>query len=97
MFKSNCCPAVSTDDSGSDKTGPGAADGAESELGTDGLSEKLGKSTPTVVQPVVNKKELSAAVSLQKLYFYIIDEFFRFFTKFPCSSVHSASPLHPAR
>ncbi len=32
-----------TDDSGSDKPGPGAADGAESELGSDGLSEKFGE------------------------------------------------------
>lgn len=35
--------AVSTDDSGSDKPGPSAADGTESELSTDDLSEKLGK------------------------------------------------------
>lgn len=39
----NCCPAVLTDDSASDKTGPAAADGAETERSTDGLSEKLGK------------------------------------------------------
>lgn len=34
-----------TDDSGSDKSGPGAADAAESDLGSDGLSEKFGKSS----------------------------------------------------
>lgn len=39
----NCCPSVSTDDSGSAKTEPGVADGLESELGTDVLSEKLSK------------------------------------------------------
>lgn len=39
------CPAVLTDDSGSDKPGPVAADGAESELGTDGVSDKYGTSS----------------------------------------------------
>ena len=34
-----------TDDSGSDKSAPGAAGGAESDLGTDGLSENFGKSS----------------------------------------------------
>ena len=34
-----------TDDSGSDKTQPGETDGAESELGADGLSDKFGKSS----------------------------------------------------
>lgn len=38
------CPVVLTDDSGSDKTGPGAAEGTEPELGNDGLSDKFGKS-----------------------------------------------------
>lgn len=39
----NCCPAVLTDDSASDKAEPAAADGAEAERIADGLSEKLGK------------------------------------------------------
>lgn len=34
-----------TDDLGSDKTGAGAAEGAQSDLGSDGLSEKFGKSS----------------------------------------------------
>eukprot|EP00064_Thunnus_orientalis_P015559 superscaffoldBa00002904_g15613 len=45
-------------DSGSDKTGPGAADGTESELGTDGLSEKLVR--PRFTQPAKMRKRVIA-------------------------------------
>lgn len=45
MFHACRCPAVPTDDSRSGKTGPVGADGGEAELGTDGLAEKIGKST----------------------------------------------------
>lgn len=38
-----CCPALLTDDSAPDKTGPSAADGDASERSADGLSEKFGK------------------------------------------------------
>lgn len=41
----NCCHVVFSDDTGADKKGPGATEGAESGLGNDGLLEKFGKSS----------------------------------------------------
>ncbi|XP_063765233.1 fibroblast growth factor receptor-like 1 isoform X1 [Eleginops maclovinus] len=46
------------DDSGSDKTRPGAADGAQSNLGTDGLAEKLVR--PRFSQPAKMRKRVIA-------------------------------------
>ncbi|KAF7647427.1 hypothetical protein LDENG_00172710 [Lucifuga dentata] len=54
----NFCSSALTDDASSDKTAAGAADGPESELGTDVLSEKLVR--PRFTQPAKMRKRVIA-------------------------------------
>lgn len=63
-----------TDDSGSDKTEPGTADGTESNLGTDGLSEKFGKSSVGSVADINSPAVILCFILLSshQMYFSIL-------------------------
>lgn len=74
---------LTDDSSGSDKTGAVAADGAQSDLGADGLSEKFGKSSAGMLSMMqwINKGQYLWFCMFYSLY-YKSNVLFYFFTTF---------------